>query len=58
MFVLGTTITSVPESLLKNIEAMAEQCAGAMGGDSTGNGLEGLDFGALMAGVQNMLKQK
>ena len=56
MYVLGTTINSVPDSLLASIEAMAEQCAGGLSKDSDGMGaLQNMDFGSLMAGMQNML---
>jgi hypothetical protein len=49
LFVLGTTITSIPQELLKTIEGVAEQCAGKMGdGDVP-------DMSSLMAGMQNMI---
>ena len=51
LYVLGTTISNIPQDLLKTIENVAEQCAGQMGDDSMG----GADMSSLMAGMQNMI---
>jgi hypothetical protein len=51
LYVLGTTISSIPNELLQTIESVAEQCAGQMGENSLG----GADMGSLMAGMQNMI---
>mgnify|MGYP001418245637 CR=1 FL=1 len=54
MYVLSTTISNIPQSLLSTIESMAEQCASQMGenGDSPQNMP---DMSTLLAGMQNMM---
>ena len=51
LFVLGTTISSIPQDLLKTIEGVAEQCASNM----EGGNMNEADMGNLMAGMQNMI---
>ena len=51
LFVLGTTISSIPQDLLKTIEGVAEQCASNM----ESNNMNEADMGNLMAGMQNMI---
>ena len=53
LFVLGTTITSVPSELLATIEQVAEKCADSMGSD--GASTSAPNMGNLLAGMQNML---
>jgi hypothetical protein len=50
LFVLGTTINSIPQDLLKTIESVAEDCASKMGDNPNS-----VDMGNLMAGMQNMI---
>lgn len=50
LYVLGTTINSIPQDLLKTIEGVAEECASKMGDDPNTT-----DMGNLMSGMQNML---
>ena len=56
LFVLGTTITSIPSNLLTTIEGVAEQCASQMeaGGDDV-NGLKPENMENLLAGMQSMI---
>ena len=53
LYVIGTTLTSVPTEVLSSIESVAEQFAGQMGAD--GAGMSGANMGNLMAGLQNMI---
>ena len=55
LYILGTTINSLPSNLLSTIEGVAEQCASQMGecGDSGNN--KPPDMNALLAGMQNMI---
>ena len=57
LYVLGTTISSLPSNLLSTIEGVAEQCASQMSEDDMQNVGSGdkPDMGALFAGMQNML---
>tara|TARA_B100001094_G_scaffold332756_1_gene406302 strand:+ start:465 stop:923 length:459 start_codon:yes stop_codon:yes gene_type:complete len=50
LYVLATTISSIPPNLLNAIENMAQQCAGEMENDG-----EMPDMSNLFAGMQNML---
>lgn len=55
LFVLGTTITSIPSNLLTTIEGVAEQCASQM---EDGEGVEGMkpeNMENLLAGMQSMI---
>ena len=52
LYVLATTISSIPSNLLSTIEGMAEKCAGEM---DLENGQEMPDMATLMAGMQNVL---
>tara|TARA_B110000977_G_C11069873_1_gene489202 strand:- start:1745 stop:2284 length:540 start_codon:yes stop_codon:yes gene_type:complete len=57
LYVLGSTINSIPSSLLSTIEGVAEQCATQMseeGNVATDDG-KMPDMSALLAGMQNML---
>ena len=54
LFVLGTTINTIPSNLLSTIEGVAEQCASQMNEEGAAeNGTP--DMGALFAGMQNMI---
>ena len=57
LYVLGTTISSLPSNLLSTIEGVAEQCASQMSDGDMQNIESGdkPDIGALFAGMQNML---
>jgi len=50
LYMLGTTISSIPEETLSMIETVAKQCADKMGEDGTE-----LDEAALMKTMQGML---
>jgi predicted ATPase len=50
LYMLGTTIKSIPEDTLSMIEAVAKQCADKMGEDGTS-----MDENALMKTMQGML---
>ena len=54
LFVLGTTINSIPTELLASIEGMAEQCASQMANNGEQSGTMP-DMASLMAGMQNMI---
>lgn len=53
LYVLGSTITSLPKELMQTIESVAENCAANMNMDEGGMP----DMGSLFAGVQNMMTQ-
>lgn len=55
MYVLGTTIKSIPKSLLNQIETMAEQCVKDMPDRGGEDPVALPDMSALMAGMQNMM---
>ena len=54
LYVLGTTINSIPSNLLSTIEGVAEQCASQMEGEAVTSG-GAPDMGSLLAGMQNMI---
>lgn len=56
LYVLGSTINSIPSNLLSTIEGVAEQCATQMSEEGMG-GTDGKmpDMGSLLAGMQNMI---
>jgi len=57
MYVLGTTIKSIPTNLLSQIEMMAEQCVKDMPNNSSGDDNIAIpDMSSLMAGMQNMMQ--
>lgn len=49
LIMLGTTITSIPSDMLKQIEGVAEQCANQMEGESSPN------IGSLFSGLQSIM---
>lgn len=51
LYVLGTTINSIPENMLSTIENIAEQCASQFNGENMSSD----NMGNLLAGMQNML---
>ena len=53
LYMLGTTISSIPEDTLNMIEKVAKQCADQI--ETDGGGLEDLDQGKLLSTMQNML---
>ena len=53
LYVLGTTINSIPSNLLSTIEGVAEQCASQMGENAEEGGVP--DMSSLLAGMQNMI---
>lgn len=50
MYVLSSTISSIPPKMLSNIETMAQQFAQQM----SQSDMQNLDMGAIMQGLQNM----
>lgn len=50
MYVLSSTISSIPPKMLSNIETMAQQFAQQM----SQSDMQNLDIGAIMQGLQNM----
>ena len=52
LYMLGTTISSIPEDTLSMIEKVAKECADKL---ENGGGIDGLDEGALMKTMQGML---
>jgi len=50
MFMLTNTVSAIPPKMLNNIEKMASKLADEM------KGTDDLDFGKIMASVQNMMK--
>lgn len=54
LFVLGTTITAIPEDTLNMIEGVAKQCAANMENQEVG-GVGGLDDQALMSSMNGLL---
>ena len=55
LYVLGSTINSIPSNLLSTIEGVAEQCASQMSESGT-SGENMPDMNALLAGMQNMIQ--
>jgi hypothetical protein len=56
LYVLGSTINSIPSNLLSTIEGVAEQCASQMGEDGmSSNDGKMPDISALLAGMQNII---
>jgi hypothetical protein len=57
LYVLGSTINSIPSELLSTIEGVAEQCASQMtnSNESSDKKQEMPDMSALLAGMQNMI---
>lgn len=55
LYILGTTINSIPQNLLSSIEQMAEKCASEMSDTSDG---KMPDMSQLMAGMQNIIQKK
>jgi len=51
LIMLGTTITSIPDEMLRTIETVAEKCASSMDGNSDG----APNMSALFSGLQTMM---
>ena len=56
LIMLGTTITSIPSDMLKQIENVAEQCASQMDGNSTEPNMNNI-FSGLQSIMGNMNKK-